>query len=140
MVERVVVLRVATKHINLWTRQLEMKRREVCELAGLMKFDEVKKEIGKERCLERWAKRATNHFTKRAKRILHEEIDNVVWSWSEKEISMWCQHNKVFDVITEAEIEEIWNRETPDHEEAVRLNGKYVWDVAKRVCDFINTH
>ena len=26
MVERVVVLRVSTKHINLWMRQLEMKR------------------------------------------------------------------------------------------------------------------
>ena len=34
MVEGIVVLRVATKHINLWTRQLEMKRREVAELAG----------------------------------------------------------------------------------------------------------
>ena len=26
MVERMVVLRVATKHINIWIRQLEMKR------------------------------------------------------------------------------------------------------------------
>ena len=26
MVERTVVLRVATKHINLWIRQLEMKK------------------------------------------------------------------------------------------------------------------
>ena len=33
MVERIVVLRVATKHINLWKRQLEMKRKEICELA-----------------------------------------------------------------------------------------------------------
>ena len=84
MVERMAVLRVATKHINLWMRQLEMKRREVAELAGLMKFDEVKKEIGKERCLERWAKRVTNHFTKRAKRMLYEEIDNIVWSGNKK--------------------------------------------------------
>ena len=30
-------------------------------------------------------------------------------------------------------------REGPD-EEAIRLNGKYVWETAKRVCDFINTH
>ena len=29
MIEKLVVLRVATKHINLWIRQLEMKRREV---------------------------------------------------------------------------------------------------------------
>ena len=47
MEEGMAVLRVATKHINLWTSQLEMKRKEVPELAGLMKFDEVKKEIGK---------------------------------------------------------------------------------------------
>ena len=28
MVERMAVLRIATKHVNLWTRQLEMKRDE----------------------------------------------------------------------------------------------------------------
>ena len=27
MVERIVAVRLSTKHINLWTRQLEMKRR-----------------------------------------------------------------------------------------------------------------
>ena len=48
MVERMVVLRVATKLINLWMRQLEMKRREIIELAGLMRLDVVKKEIGRE--------------------------------------------------------------------------------------------
>ena len=48
--------------------------------------------------------------------------------------------NKVFDEITEPEIWEIWNQETPDEEETIRLNGKYVWEVAKRVCDFINAH
>ena len=45
MAKRIVVLRVATKHINLWIRQLEMKRMEMRELAGLMKLDEVKEEI-----------------------------------------------------------------------------------------------
>ena len=44
-VERTVVLRVATKYINIWIRQLEMKRKEMCELAGLMKLEEAKKEI-----------------------------------------------------------------------------------------------
>ena len=39
MIEKLVVLRVATTHINLWIRQLEMKRREVCELAGLIGFE-----------------------------------------------------------------------------------------------------
>ena len=38
MTERLAVLRIATKHINLWSRQLEMKRREVSELAGLMRL------------------------------------------------------------------------------------------------------
>ena len=28
-VERIVILRVSTKHINLWIRQLEMKRAEI---------------------------------------------------------------------------------------------------------------
>ena len=28
-VERMVVLRLSTKHINLWTRQLETKRNEI---------------------------------------------------------------------------------------------------------------
>ena len=127
MVERVVILRVATKHINIWTRQLEMKRREMCELAGLMKLDQVRKEIERERSLERWAKKCTRHFTKKVKRVLFEEIDNMVWSGDE-EISKWCQRNKVFDEITEDEIEEIWNREGSDDDEPVRLDGKYVWE------------
>ena len=36
MVERIVVLRVSTKYINIWARQLEMKRNEIGELAVLM--------------------------------------------------------------------------------------------------------
>ena len=31
-------------------------------------------------------------------------------------------------------------REAPDDSEPVRLNGKYVWETAKRVCDYINTY
>ena len=57
MIERMTILRVATKHINLWIRQLEMKRMEMCELAGLMGFDAIKKEIETEKSLEAWAKR-----------------------------------------------------------------------------------
>ena len=38
------------------------------------------------------------------------------------------------------EIEEIWNQEAPDDEENRRLNRKYAWEIARRVCDFINTH
>ena len=53
MTERTVVLRIATKHINLWARQLEMKRLEICELAGLIGLQEIKKEISEEKSLER---------------------------------------------------------------------------------------
>ena len=45
MIEKVVVLRVSTTHINLWVRQLEMKRKEMSELAGLMELVDVKEEI-----------------------------------------------------------------------------------------------
>ena len=61
------------------------------------------------------------------------------WSGDEEKVSQWCKKNKVFDEITEDEIEDIWNREGPD-EEPNRLNGKYVWETAKKVCGFINTH
>ena len=53
MTERLVVVRVATKHINLWMRQLEMKRNEICQLAMLMGLEEVKKEVEKEKNRER---------------------------------------------------------------------------------------
>ena len=42
-VERMIILRISTKHINLWMRQLEMKRTEMCNLAGLLMLDGVKK-------------------------------------------------------------------------------------------------
>ena len=90
-----------------------------------MKLGEVKKEIEKEKSLERWAKRCTHHFPKKVKRMLFEEIDNMVWSGQSSEISQWCKRNKVYDEITEAEIEEIWKREGPDDDEPIRLNGKY---------------
>ena len=82
--ERMVILRVSTKHINMWICQLEMKRKWICELDWLIGFDEVKKEVEKERNLEKWAKRCTNHFTKKTKRMTFEENDNVVWSEKEK--------------------------------------------------------
>ena len=140
IVERMAVVRVSTKHINLWIRQLEMKRNEICQLAGLMGVDEVKKEIEAEKSLEKWAKRCTNHFTRKAKRMLFEEIDNMVWSGRDEGIVRWCSENKVYDEITEEEIEEIWNREDPDEDEPTRLNWKFVWETSKRVCNFINGH
>ena len=119
---------------------MEMKRNEVSELDGMMKLDDVRKEMRAEKDLERWARRYSNNFPKKAKRMLFEEIDNMVWYGGEKEIVNWCQQNKEFDEIAEKEIEEIWMRESPDEEEQIRLHGKFVWETAKRVCDFINAH
>ena len=72
--------------------------------------------------------------------MMFGEIDNLVWSGKEKEVIQWCQRNRVYDEITEDEIEEIWHREPPDDDENIRLNGKYVWDTAKRVCEYVNAH
>ena len=52
MVKSIVILRLSTKHINLWMRQLEMKKPEMCELAELLRFEEIKKEIEAEKNLE----------------------------------------------------------------------------------------
>ena len=77
-VERMVILRVSTKHINLRTRQLKRKRREIGEQAGLLKIYGVKKEIETEKSLEKWAKRNAKRFTRKTKRMLFGEIDNIV--------------------------------------------------------------
>ena len=89
--------------------------------------------------MERWAKRCSHYFTKKVRRMLYEEIDNMTWSGSETKIVKLCERNKVDDDIAEAEIE-ILMREAPDEDEPIRLNGKFVWETAKRVCDFINAH
>ena len=39
----------------------------------------------------------------------------------------------MFDEITDEEIDEIWQRNDPVDEEPIRLNGKNVWETAKRV-------
>ena len=64
------------------------------DLAELMMFGEIKKEIVNEKSLEKWAMICTNFFTKKVKRILFEEIDNMVWSGDE-EVTRWCGQNKV---------------------------------------------
>ena len=61
-------------------------------------------------------KEVHNHFTKKVKRVSFEEIDNMVWRGDEKQVSQWCQKNKVYDEVTEAEMEEIWNRDEPNEE------------------------
>ena len=100
MAERIVVLRISTKHLNLWIRQLEMKRKEIGELAGLLSFYGVKEEVENEKNLEKLAKRYTHYFTKMTKRTLFEETDNMVWNGGESEIASWCRRNKVLDEIT----------------------------------------
>ena len=47
IVERLAIVRISTKHINLEIRQLETERKDICELAGMMESDEIKEEIGK---------------------------------------------------------------------------------------------
>ena len=42
------------------------------------------------------------------KKTLFQEVDNMAWSGAEKEVSLWCKKNKVYDEITEDEIREIW--------------------------------
>ena len=64
----------------------------------------------------------------------------MIWSDGESEITSWCRRNKVYDETPDREIEEIWIRDGPDDNEQVRLNGKFVWETAKRVCNFINAH
>ena len=127
MTKRLIVTRASTKHINLRMRQLEMKRKEVGELAGLLGFDDVKNEVERAKSLEKWAKRCTHHFTKKEKRMLFEEIDNMIWSGCESAITGWCKRNKVCDEIMDDEIQEIWDNEDPEDGKPVRLNGKYVW-------------
>ena len=104
----------------------------------LLVFEEVKKEIEKEKTLQKWARRVWNHLPRKTKRVIFEMTDNMVWSGDERRVAEWCKRNKVYDEITDEEIEEIWRRDDPDYEEPVRLNGKYVWETAKRVCDYIN--
>ena len=52
MIERLVVVRISTKHINLWMRQLERKRKEMSELEGLMGLEGVQEEIERAKDLE----------------------------------------------------------------------------------------
>ena len=84
MAERMMLLRISTKHINLWVRQLELKRKAVCELAKLMRFEWIGNEIENEKNLKRWGKRVTNNFPKAMRRKIYEEVDNMVWSENEK--------------------------------------------------------
>ena len=50
------------------------------------------------------------------------------------------QKNKVYVEIANDEIEEIWKREDSNDDVPIRQNGKYVWETAKRVCDYIDAH
>ena len=99
-----------------------------------------KRKNKKEKTLQKCARRATNQFPKKTKRVIFEMTDNMVWGGEEKVVLEWCKRNKVFDEITDEEIDEIWQRNDPVDEEPIRLNGKNVWETAKRVCDYISAH
>ena len=60
-------------------------RNEIRELTELLRVDGIKKEIEKEQNLETWGKRTNNLFAKKTKRIIYEEIDNIVLNGSAKE-------------------------------------------------------
>ena len=92
--KRKVVLRISTKHINLRIHHLEVERREILVLARLMKLDVVKNEDEKEKSLECWARRCTNHFTKKARRMLFSEIDNMMMSGNVKDNCAWCKKTR----------------------------------------------
>ena len=85
---RMIVVRVSTKHINLWMHQLEMKRKEIGELAEMMGFGEIKKESETEKDLERRGKRSTNCFSKKMKRMMFEEVEKMVWRERERNEEM----------------------------------------------------
>ena len=74
------------------------------------------------------------------KHSVYDEIDNVAWSMSEKEITSWCQENKVFDEMTEAQTEEFWSGEATVDGNSIRLNAKNVRESVKRVCHFGYSH
>ena len=102
-IERMAVLRPSTKHISLWTRHLEMKRNEICVLAGLMNLVGIGKEVRTEVNLETSVTKCTNIFPMKVKRMLYEAIDNMVWNVCDDEISSWIKRNKVYDKIVEDE-------------------------------------
>ena len=52
----------------------------------LLVFEEVKKEIEKEKTLQKWARRVWNHLPRKTKRVIFEMTDNMVWSGDEKEV------------------------------------------------------
>ena len=51
-------------------------------------------------------------------RMLFQEIDNMVWSGVEKEVTEWCKRNKVYRLQPNASAEpkhSAENRKTPKH-------------------------
>ena len=78
-------------------------------------------------------KRYTNHFTRKAKRMIFGEIDNIVWRGKEGDYRMVFR-SKVYEEIRDEKIQEIWNREarrkTNEMKRELRLGeGKKVSDV-----------
>ena len=70
IVERSAILRLLTKHVNLWILQLETKRREIAELTRLSGFEGVQKEVETDKSLERRARKIN--------KLLHGEEESGV--------------------------------------------------------------
>ena len=57
-----------------------MKKKEIGELAALIGLEDVKEENKKEKDMERWARRGTNHFTKNVESVVRGNRQHgLVW-------------------------------------------------------------
>ena len=69
---------------------------------------------------------------------MFEEIDNMVWSRSRENLQN-CDRT-IRSIVRSPRMKSKKSGRKTDEDEPIRLNGKYVWETAKRVCDFINAH
>ena len=56
---------------------------------------ESRRRLKKKKSLVKWGKRTNNLLAKKTKRMIYEEIDNMVWDENEKKIGEWCNRDKV---------------------------------------------
>ena len=71
------------------------------ELAEVMGFEEFKEKNEKEKTLQKWARRVSNIFPRKTKRVIFEMTDNMVWSGDERSVAESCKRNKAFDETTD---------------------------------------
>ena len=66
---------------------IRVEKEETSSLATLMGFDCVRIEVERQKNLESLAKRGAHNFNKKVKRMLFDEVDNMVWKNGGSEIS-----------------------------------------------------